>query len=119
MCGIAGIYNLKKQPIPTAGIKQMCDIIAHRGPDDAGDVLFNVKSGGSAGESRWQEFTETDFLRRTPDLHMGSFDAVADTRSSYNLALGHRRLSIIDLSPAGHQPMANRKKTIWITRYCR
>ncbi|MCK4908558.1 MAG: asparagine synthase (glutamine-hydrolyzing), partial [Planctomycetes bacterium] len=82
---------------------------------DAGYVLFNVKSGGSAGESRWQEFTETDFLRRTPDLHMGSFDAVADTRSSYNLALGHRRLSIIDLSPAGHQPMANRKKTIWIT----
>lgn len=28
--------------------------------------------------------------------------------------LGHRRLSIIDLSPAGHQPMANEDGTVWI-----
>jgi len=30
------------------------------------------------------------------------------------LGLGHRRLSIIDLSPAGHQPMSNEDGTIWI-----
>src|SRR6266478_6414904 len=29
--------------------------------------------------------------------------------------LAHARLSIIDLSPAGHQPMANADETIWIT----
>ena len=29
--------------------------------------------------------------------------------------LGHRRLSIIDLSPLGHQPMANEDNTVWIT----
>lgn len=29
--------------------------------------------------------------------------------------LGHRRLSIIDLSPAGHQPMANENFTVWVT----
>ena len=34
---------------------------------------------------------------------------------SNNIALGHRRLSIIDLSPAGHQPMCNEDCTIWIT----
>ncbi|MEI8176306.1 MAG: asparagine synthetase B, partial [Candidatus Omnitrophota bacterium] len=28
--------------------------------------------------------------------------------------LGHRRLSIIDLSAAGHQPMANEDRTLWI-----
>ena len=28
---------------------------------------------------------------------------------------GHRRLSIIDLSPAGHQPMSNEDGTVWIT----
>jgi asparagine synthase (glutamine-hydrolysing) len=30
------------------------------------------------------------------------------------IGLAHRRLSVIDLSPAGHQPMANEDGTIWI-----
>lgn len=30
-------------------------------------------------------------------------------------ALGHRRLSIIDLSPAGRNPLSNQQGTIWIT----
>ncbi|AKU98424.1 Asparagine synthetase [Labilithrix luteola] len=29
--------------------------------------------------------------------------------------LGHRRLSIVDLSPAGHQPMSNEDASIWLT----
>lgn len=31
------------------------------------------------------------------------------------VALGHRRLSIIDLSDRGHQPMSNNDKSLWIT----
>ena len=31
------------------------------------------------------------------------------------LGLGNRRLSIIDLSPAGHMPMGNEDGTVWIT----
>ena len=32
-----------------------------------------------------------------------------------HVALGHRRLSIIDLSPLGHQPMTNEDSTLWVT----
>lgn len=31
-----------------------------------------------------------------------------------NIGLGHRRLSIIDLSSSGHQPMTNENGTIWL-----
>lgn len=32
-----------------------------------------------------------------------------------SIGLGHKRLSIIDLSSAGHQPMSNEDGSIWIT----
>lgn len=32
-----------------------------------------------------------------------------------DVSLGHSRLSIIDLSPAGHQPMSNEDGSLWIT----
>ncbi len=34
---------------------------------------------------------------------------------SLHLSLGHRRLSVIDLSTSGHQPMTNSDKSFWIT----
>ena len=44
--------------------------------------------------------------------HRGPDDAGTWTQGP--VGLGHRRLSIIDLSPAGHQPMCNEDGTIWI-----
>src|SRR5215212_6383923 len=72
MCGIAGIVAADRLPSDDRDrVTRMCDVLAHRGPDDAG--LF------------------------------------ADDHA----ALGHRRLSIVDLA-AGHQPLANETEAIWI-----
>ena len=67
MCGICGVweYGAAEGGVELSLVERMRDLMAHRGPDDAGAQLFD---GGRLG-------------------------------------LGHRRLSIVDLSPAGHNPM--------------
>jgi len=57
---------------------------------------------------------DEDVLRRMRDtmVHRGPDDE--GLFISGNVGLGHRRLSIVDLS-GGHQPMANADETIWIT----
>lgn len=47
--------------------------------------------------------------------HRGPDDAGIWVNDSGNCALAHRRLSIIDLSADGKQPMCNEDGTIWVT----
>jgi asparagine synthase (glutamine-hydrolysing) len=47
--------------------------------------------------------------------HRGPDDAGTYINADRRLGLGHRRLSIVDLSPAGHNPMPNEDETVWIT----
>lgn len=47
-------------------------------------------------------------------VHRGPDDRGLYITSCGNLGLGHRRLSIIDLSSRGKQPMSNEDRTIWI-----
>src|SRR5262245_45991255 len=47
--------------------------------------------------------------------HRGPDDAGVYLSPDRRLGLGHRRLSIVDLSPAGRQPMSNEDGTVWIT----
>jgi len=47
--------------------------------------------------------------------HGGPDDEGMFTDEHHSLAFGHRRLSIIDLSANGHQPMADARQTTWIT----
>src|SRR5215204_2118790 len=47
--------------------------------------------------------------------HRGPDDGGSWADPARRVALGHRRLSIIDLSNAGHQPMSNEDGSVWIT----
>ena len=66
--------------------------IRHRGPDGEGVVLINTETGN------YEVMRTYD----TPSVIESTIDIEYE---KYNLLLGHRRLSIIDLSVNGHQPM--------------
>ncbi len=46
--------------------------------------------------------------------HRGPDDAGLHISADATVGLGHRRLSIIDLSAAGHQPMTNEDGSLWL-----
>ncbi len=72
---------------------------------------------GILGRIRWSGALDEGVLRRMLDtLTMRGPDAEGMVLLSQGrVGLGHRRLSIIDLSDAGRQPMANEDETIWLT----
>src|SRR5215813_9245041 len=47
--------------------------------------------------------------------HRGPDDIGIFESEDRRTVLGHRRLSIVDLSPAGHQPMSNEDGRVWLT----
>ena len=48
-------------------------------------------------------------------VHRGPDDAGCEFLDGGRVALGHRRLSFLDLSPHGRQPLANEDGTVWVT----
>ena len=67
---------------------------------------------GIAGYATWRDSAAEplhDIGKRMADtlFHRGPDDHGVWIDANQGVALGHRRLSIVDLSPAGHQPMAS------------
>jgi len=67
--------------------------------------VLNKEKGG-VDQKLVKEMNE-EIEHRGPDQHGYYFDD--------NIGLGHRRLSIIDLSERGRQPMKNEQGDVWIT----
>jgi len=61
--------------------------------------------------------TDLETVRAMADTlrHRGPDDGGVWRSPDGRVALGHRRLSIIDLSPAGHQPMTEQTGRLWIS----
>ncbi|MBW8857774.1 MAG: hypothetical protein JF604_26375, partial [Bradyrhizobium sp.] len=94
MCGIAGVIG--GGPESLRAVRAMTSALRHRGPDDEGYLLADSRRRSARayrGQDTVSEIADPPLPEAIPD--------------GVDVALGHRRLSIIDLSPAGHGPMSS------------
>ena len=95
MCGITGYINLDHKPVSDSTVvSRMLRAQKHRGPDDSGIRAFNLQIGFSC---------EVDSAGPV------SFDTECEG------ILGFNRLSILDLSLNGHQPMVSPDGQVLLT----
>ena len=107
MCGISGFFAIKPQSSEL--LHAMNTLVRHRGPDDEGYVIFSRLDRPAcvlAGHDT-QSDCYTSALPYAPKNQLAGSDQIL-------LGLGHRRLSIIDLSVTGHQPMCSPDSRYWI-----
>jgi asparagine synthase (glutamine-hydrolysing) len=102
MCGIAGVVG--RAPEALRPLQAMTAALRHRGPDDEGYLLADSRSSRAAAYGGADTVPALG-LPRLPETALPGTD----------VGLGSRRLSIIDLSPAGHQPMASPDGRLWVT----
>jgi asparagine synthase (glutamine-hydrolysing) len=95
MCGITGIAALNGRPVDLGVLQRMNDAQAHRGPDGQGFLVSWPESHGFCSAF----LSHTDRGRSAPPARV---------------ALGHRRLAILDLSDRGLQPMSAGASGAWI-----
>ena len=106
MCGIAGIVSADGRRIDPRDLHAMAECLHHRGPDDEGYLLACADGGG---------LEACRGLDTVPERARGLRLVTDAADRTYSVGLAHRRLSIIDVSAAGHQPMASADGKLWIT----
>lgn len=108
MCGIFGLVSRSGDMAPV--LPEMSALIRHRGPDGEGFVLFRgdeaplVRGGVDTPAHLYNPLTAY-----SPERPISRED-----HAGARIALGHRRLAIVDLSEFGHQPMTSPGGDHWI-----
>jgi len=101
MCGISGLFAFKDNLIDTQCLIDMTNIISHRGPNGEGFVVWEKNN------TIPKRFGGPDTPNHVYDSSISWKPLSGKPQVKYNIiaGLGHRRLSILDLSAGGHQPM--------------
>ncbi|WP_154855429.1 asparagine synthase (glutamine-hydrolyzing) [Cyclobacterium xiamenense] len=86
MCGLSGYFLKNGGETNSATMLSMLAIQRHRGPDDSGVAGIDMRSGR---------------IEKLDGHVLSTFE------TKPNLVFGFNRLSILDVSHAGHQPMIN------------
>ncbi|HTO91258.1 MAG TPA: asparagine synthase (glutamine-hydrolyzing) [Candidatus Sulfotelmatobacter sp.] len=111
MCGIAGLWEAESR-VDLGRLHQMSTLLRHRGPDDEGLILVEASSGRI--RTLGGPDTPADVFRAELPWSPGRTHPGAGA-SGASLGLLHRRLSIVDLTPSGHQPLSDSTGVRWIT----
>ncbi|HEU5079605.1 MAG TPA: asparagine synthase (glutamine-hydrolyzing) [Opitutaceae bacterium] len=104
MCGIFGV--LQARPILATELTKMSELLRHRGPNDEGFFIASADGCRIYGGAD----TPAAVLRSNLDYAPTSSIPSDWSAPKGGICFGHRRLSILDLSPAGHQPMSYRNR---------
>lgn len=98
MCGLVALID-PKGGVRTVTLADMCALIKHRGPDGEGFAVFDADGAYSqVGQNAPQ----------------GGGAPLTDYPGAC-VGFGHRRLSIVDVSTGGHQPMAGPDGRYWVS----
>lgn len=101
MCGIFGIIDFNRS-IDHSKLQEISKVLRHRGPDDEGYLL--ASSDRKSCQSYKGDISPQSLV----------LPHISSAQGNDEIALLHRRLSIIDLSDSGHQPMSYADR-YWIT----
>ena len=106
MCGIAGIIHFDSGGFDVGALERMGAAMHMRGPDDEGYAVFpSMDARGTAYSSR-----STPPTNQKNTEHWYPSRPVASVTCKIRVGLVHTRLSIVDLSPTGYQPMSTRDR---------
>ncbi|HLL12569.1 MAG TPA: asparagine synthase (glutamine-hydrolyzing) [Rubrivivax sp.] len=101
MCGIVFAFT-PQSPTSAATIAAMAGALRHRGPDDEGYLLWDP---GQAKPRLLGGVDTPTGVMAQPTPWQPQARVADEPQRSAVVAMGHRRLAIVDLSPWGHQPM--------------
>ena len=107
MCGISAIIinnNIKNNVINfRQEILKMNNLISHRVPDDEG--YFELVHKTNKTRFYFGDITPQDVIKNESKDKIFKHITDKDINENSSVLLGHRRLSIIDLSISAHQPL--------------